>query len=135
MHWEQTPTGHRCTRPGHVDEHGRQLEFRTGEVCGFCTADPGSPLTDLDARPERDNRLLADAAELRTVARTLRARAADMLDDGPTDREAVAAAQLYAEARKSLVDAAKLEAPILRREHTRFLVEERRRMHGHGGRN
>jgi hypothetical protein len=37
---------------------------------------------------------------------------------------------------KSLrVDAAKLEAPVLRREHTRFLVEERRRMHGHGGRN
>jgi hypothetical protein len=34
VHWEQTPTGHRC--PGHG------LEFARGHACPVCVANPGS---------------------------------------------------------------------------------------------
>jgi hypothetical protein len=45
----------------------------------------------------------------------------------------VAAGEATIEARKLIDSAAKLEEPVIRRDHTRFLVEERRRMH-RGGR-
>lgn len=131
MHWEQTPTGHRCTRPGHLDEHGKPLEFPTGEVCPFCTADPGAPLEALESRPAGENQILANAATLRGWARRLAARGLELLDPTKaTAREAETGSKLIAEARKCLVEAAGLEEPILRRDHTRFLAAERRRMHG-----
>lgn len=131
MHWEQTPTGHRCTRPGHIDENGGPLEFPIGDVCPYCTADPGSPLEAIDSRPGTENRVLADASRLRSIARTLTARGLRFLES-ENCREAEAGAKLIAEARKSLESAAKLEEPVLRRDHTRFLVAERRRMHSGG---
>ena len=127
MHWEQTSTGHRCTRPGHVDERGQPLEFRTGEVCHYCIANPGEPLAVLDERPERDNYLLFTAAEFRSVAKAIRIKARERLDGTALDQKL--AVDLFAEARQHDAKAAELEAPVLRRDHVRAMERERRRMH------
>ena len=145
MHWEETPTGHRCTRDGHVNESGAPYEFLRGEICPFCTADPGTPLATIEVRPATENQILLDAHLLRALGRDLLRLAQDAmrrlpkLSPGATVKEVTeharaitALGEAAAEPRKLIDSAANREEPVIRRDHTRFLVEERRRMHSGG---
>jgi hypothetical protein len=102
VYWTDTADGHRCTR--------HNLEFRRGEVCQRCVADPGDEIGGIEFDEQEVAGLKSRIAELRSKARTMWRIAEELL--GGTDRDCAAACKVTAEHTKLLRLAEELQAKV-----------------------
>jgi hypothetical protein len=117
--WIDTQAGHRCTR--------HDYEFRRGEVCQACVADPGDAPGDAADNSDYQLALATRINEYRSRARICWRRAEDL--EG-TEREENVAVKWSAEAVKWARLAEERQEVLDSREHDLELIGHEREMSG-----